>query len=322
MFPAKVKSLSLQTRDITCLRGLFESRVMTAAHVAALYFAGKAEYTKTRLRQLKNAGLVAERQRRVNEPAILFLTRKGFSLLKSSGHLDGLPAMGVNSFAGRANVSELTLRHELEIMDVKAAVTGAVAKANGFSLQTFTTWPLLCQFEVSLPGLARRVLVRPDGFLQIHEAEEGTKGDLHDCFLEVDRSSESQDVLVGKAVAYLEYYRCGDFAVRMGGTREKLEEFPVRVLMVMKSAERRNNTAERLAHHTPRITDFVWLTTLAEVTTNPLGPIWIRPRDYLEATEGTPYYNENPKPGPVYRRQAERDVHIEAHIKKRHLLEG
>jgi hypothetical protein len=60
MFPEKVNSLSLQTRDITVLRGLFESRVMTTAHVAALHFTGKAEYTKTRLRQLKNAGLVAE----------------------------------------------------------------------------------------------------------------------------------------------------------------------------------------------------------------------------------------------------------------------
>jgi hypothetical protein len=103
------------------LAGLFESRVMTAAHVATLHFAGKSEYTKKRLQNLKSAGLIAEQRRRVNEPAILFLTRKAFSLPKRDGVLSELATLGENSFAARANVSELTLRHDLEIMDVKAA---------------------------------------------------------------------------------------------------------------------------------------------------------------------------------------------------------
>lgn len=51
-----------------------------------------------------------------------------------------------------------------------------------------------------------------------------------------------------------------------------------------------------------------------------LGPIWIRLRDYAEATEGTPYYNENPKPGPIYRRQPGQEAFVEGKIKKHELL--
>jgi len=42
-------SIDLQERDFALLRGLFESRVMTAAHIASLYFDGKKEAAKKRL---------------------------------------------------------------------------------------------------------------------------------------------------------------------------------------------------------------------------------------------------------------------------------
>ena len=87
---------------------------MTAAHIAAIYFDGRKEAAKKRLQKLKAAGLIAERKRRVSEPSVLFLTRKAFILLNSNGQLSDYPPLGANSFEARANVSELTLRHELE----------------------------------------------------------------------------------------------------------------------------------------------------------------------------------------------------------------
>src|ERR1700743_444809 len=90
--------LQLQPRDFALLCGLFESRVMTASHVSVLYFAGKREYTKKRLQKLKAAGFVGERKRNVNEPFILFLTRKGFAHLKSDGQLSQYPSLSANSF--------------------------------------------------------------------------------------------------------------------------------------------------------------------------------------------------------------------------------
>jgi hypothetical protein len=243
-----------QDRDIALLRGLFESRIMTGAQVAILYFGGKREYAKKRLQKLKAAGLITERRRQMNEPSILFLTRKAFSLLNQTGELSRYPKLGVNSFQDRTTVSEFTLRHEVEVMDVKAAFYAALADSPKFSIVEFCTWPLLCEFRARRPGYGNReILVRPDGFLRIHEKEEGGKGFFHECFLEVDRSSETQETLVSRAACYLDYYRSGGFAIRNGGHPADFKEYPFRVLIVLKSAERRNNTAERLIRSEPPI---------------------------------------------------------------------
>ncbi len=74
--------LDLQDRDLSLFRGLFKSRVMTTAHIAAPYFDGKKEAAKKRLQKIKAAGLISERKPRVNEKSILFLSRKGFTLLQ------------------------------------------------------------------------------------------------------------------------------------------------------------------------------------------------------------------------------------------------
>src|SRR5205823_4480357 len=104
--------INIQDRDFALLGGLFESRVMTAAHIAALYFGGSKEAGKKRLQKLKSAGLIGERKRRVNEPAVLFLTRKGFSLLGNEGQLEDFPRLSATAFEKRADVSALTIRHE------------------------------------------------------------------------------------------------------------------------------------------------------------------------------------------------------------------
>src|SRR2546430_1872225 len=94
-----VTSLQLQERDFAMLRGLFESRVMIARHIATLYFGGKRQYTKKRLHKMKAAGLISERRRRPNEPSILFLTRKAFTILNDHdhGHLSEYPSLSANS---------------------------------------------------------------------------------------------------------------------------------------------------------------------------------------------------------------------------------
>lgn len=321
MAAPKTDALQLQDRDLALLRGLFECRIMTAPHVATLYFDGKREYTKKRLQKLKAAGFIGERTRRVNEPSILFLTRKAFTLLNREGHLSGFPPLAANSFEARANVSELTLRHELEIMDVKAAFHAALASSKQFSIREFSTWPLLYQFEITRNGYKPDAPVKPDGYIRFHEREAGSKGFLHDCFLEVDRSKEIQDVLAGKASSYLEFYTSGGFAVRNGKTVADKKDFPFRVLIVLKTAERRNNTAARLVQNNPPILTLTWLTTQAEVTADPLGAIWIQPKDYRDVTAGTQFDAERQLSRGVYRRQPERETFIEAKIKKLRLLE-
>jgi adenylate cyclase class IV len=69
-------------RDIAVLTDLLESRVMTSTQIARLHFDGRAETSKKRLQALKKAGLISERQRNILEPAVRFLSKKGFLRLR------------------------------------------------------------------------------------------------------------------------------------------------------------------------------------------------------------------------------------------------
>ncbi len=316
-------SIQLQERDATLLRGLFESRVMTSDHAAALYFEGRDEATKKRLQKLKAAGFLSERPRRSFEPSVLFLTRKGLVLLQEQGALAQFPAFNLPVLENRARVSDLTIRHELEVMDVKAAFHSAVRNVPALTVAEFSTWPLLNEFRAYHPAQnGLEVPVKPDGFIRLHETEaDGSKFE-HALFLEVDRSTETQDKLIIKAGCYFDYYKSGNFAVRSGGTRDDYKQFPFRVLIVFKTAERRNNTAERLLQHTPPILTQAWLTTFAEVTADPFGAIWVRPTDYRDMTKGTAFDAERPGQTFTYRRNAAREAFIESKILKRRLLES
>ncbi len=207
-------------------------------------------------------------------------------------------------------------------MDVKAAFHAAVAKSPNLSMQEFSTWPLLHEFRVTRPNSGAEVPVKPDGFIRVHEKETDTASFAYDCFIEVDRSSEVQEILVAKAACYQEFYRSGGFAVRNGASASEFREFPFRVLIVFKSAARRNNTAERLAQHLPPILTQAWLTTFAEITADPLGAIWILPMDYRNLVAGTPFHHDRSKPRFEYRPQPMRDNFIEVNIKKRRFQEG
>lgn len=317
MSEIRVDSMEFQERDLAILRGLFESRVMTTAHAVTLYFEGRGEAAKKRLHKLKEAELIAEHRRRVNEPSVLHLTPKGIAVLRQQGVLAEYPPIVKSSLEKRAQVSDLTLRHELEIMDVKAAFHLAIKKTASFTLEKFSTWPLLYQFEASRSGnRMTKVLVKPDGFIRIRE-EEPDGGLLeHTFFLEVDRSNEIQNILVTRATCYLDYYTSGGFAETNGAPRTASEDYPFQVLMVFKTAERRNNTAEGLLRSNPPILTQARLSTFAEVISEPLGPIWTCPRDYREVVQGTPFDILRRREAWGYKRQPARDEFVELGLRK------
>lgn len=319
----RASSLELQNRDIALLRGLFECRVMTVGHIATLYFDNKGEAAKKRLQKIKAAGLIRERSRRAFEPSVVFLTRKGLLSLQEKGVLKEYPAFDLPALDQRARVSDLTIRHELEVMDVKAAFYAAIKSAGNFSIAEFSTWPLLNEFKAFRSGNnAAEVVVKPDSFIRIHESEaDGSKYE-HTFFLEADRSSEIQDVLIARAGCYSEYYKSGGFAVRNGAARSDFKQFPFRVLMVFKTAERRNNTAERLLQNNPPILTQVCLSTIEEVTKNPFGPIWFRPADYRDAVKGTPFDVEPHRKQQEYQRQTARELFVENKVRKIKILTG
>ena len=271
--------IDLQDRDVSLLRGLVESRVLASNHVTTLYFDGRAESAKKRLQKLKAAGLVAERPRRVYERSLLYLTRKALRIMEQLGHLTEYPQLSLAAMEKRSRVSELTINHEVAVTDVKVAFTQAVSERGDLKLAEFSTWPALYQFKAINPnGFGDFITVKPDGFIRILEND---AGDLrqHSFFLELDRSTETLDTLVTRAVCYLEYYRSGDFAVWRGGRRDEYRQHPFRVLGVFKSKERRDNFAMRLLRNHPPIRHQFCLAVFPEVIANSLGSIWIRPAE-------------------------------------------
>lgn len=311
------EGIDIMPRDVDLLRGLFESRLMTLSHVTSLYFAGHAEAAKKRVQKLKAAGIVGERPRRAYAPSVLFLRKRAFDLLTKGGHLDTYPSLSWTNLEKRARVSDLTLTHEINVMDVKASFVAAVRSLARFTVAEFSTWPLLYQFQAA-PGRGRDILVKPDGFIRVHEEEPGGATSEHTFFLEVDRSSEPQGTLAQRSACYRDYYRRGGLAARSGRPRSEYEQFPFRVLMVFRNEERRNNTAERLLNIQPPILSQVWLTTFGEMTTVPLGAIWITPREYREVIKDTTFAAK-PSSG-LYRRQPERELLVESTVTKSSLF--
>lgn len=316
-------SLELQERDLAIFRGLFESRLMTLDHIARLYFANQYEAAKKRIQRLKAERFLRERARRVYEPSILHLSHRAFDELSRRGHLKEYPQYAWNQLEDRANVSDLTLRHELDVLEVKTALSCAVRTASQLELLEFSTWPALYQFEAAQPPRpgkhGSRVTVKPDGFVRLYEHANEDDTFEHFLFLEVDRSTEPRDILALRTYGYQDYYRRGGLAVKYGSTAEEYKDFPFRVLIVLPNDERRNNMAARLLQNTPPVLTMVWLTTFQEITTDPLGAIWMRPIDYKEITEGTPYDPSRERTG-AYRRQPEREELVEKRLSKRQLF--
>lgn len=318
----KRSDVLLQPRDINVLRDLFECRVMSLAHVTALHFEGKKEAAKKRVQKLKDAGLIRERPRAIGEPSLLHLTKGGFQRLRDAGQISRFPNIGVSAFEKRSQVSEATLRHELEVMDVRVALVKALFERPALSIAEFSTWPTLNQFtaihESSAVG-RKEIVVKPDGFLRIREAaEDGTYE--HMFFIEVDRSTESLEVLAQKAFCYLHFYQQGGMALRFGARREEFRDFPFRVLAVFQSEERRNNVAERLLRNNPPLMTQVWLSTMAEIRENPLSPIWIRPKDYAETMGANASHHLHANENTIYRRNVLRDLKARDTVPKSVLL--
>lgn len=268
----------LQPRDFEIFRGLYESRVMTLRHAADLHFGGSYEAARKRLAALKAAGYVRERTGRVGEPSILLFTPKAYRALGEGEAFAALPRVGWARLARRMEVSPLTLRHELDVVGLKAAFARAVDGREDLELSRFTTWPRLCRFKVprthARPGQDPSIRLNPDGFLRLKSGGGGdAPRDLH-FFVEVDRSTEALDRLVEKMHAYAEFYRTGKYARRCGAGETDYRQYPFRVLWTFKSPQRLAHAADAFAAATPRLGNMAWMATHAGAEADPLAAVW------------------------------------------------
>lgn len=245
---------------------------MSTAHAADIHFEGRLEAAKKRLRKLKVAGFISERPRRVSEPAVCYISRRGLLLLEERGVLAEYPVFDLPALVRRVYVSDLTVRHELAVMDIKAAFFRAARARSGIEVGRCCTWPRLLEFEATPPG-SSATMVRPDGFAVIRERQpDGTTAE-HSLFLEADMSSESLDTLVHRARCYFHHYRSGEFAVRNGVNRYDFKKRPFRVLFVVRTKQRQANLISRLSHGVSPIRTFAPVVTFEDIALDPFASI-------------------------------------------------
>jgi len=307
----------LQPRDRALLLGLFESRLMRLDQVAALYFEGRREAAKKRIQRLKAERFVGEKPRKSHEPSVLFLTINGLRLLDEQGDLHPFGTLSLPAMRKRLDVRPLTIAHELCVMDVRVAMTKAF-REHDVSITEFTTWPVLNEFTVPASShfAARGVIVRPDGFLRVNRLEEGESQE-YNCFLEVDRSTETQTTLALRASCYLTHYSTGGYAQSRGALREDFKQFPFRVLFVFNNDERRNNFFMHCLQLNDPVRTLAWAATLENVLADPTGSIWLRPLDFEKAVQGTRFDPVRYRFDHVYRREPEREALVSAKATKR-----
>ncbi len=304
-------------RDYAILRSLFESRLMTRVHLAAIHFGGHDRMAKKRLQKLAADGLIGDRPRRPDEPKLHYLRKRGYDLLNETGRIADYPKLGYASFKRRVDVSPLTLAHELAVMDVKAAIFSGARQRPTLQVAEFSTWPILFRFRVRSPS-GRMAWLSPDAFVRLRERDaDGVSEQLF--YVEVDRSTESLTVLCRKAAGYLDHFQSGGMAVRLGGKRDDFRQYAFRVLWVFRNAERRNNAAAAFIVNNPPVLTQAWMTTMQELVADPMGAIWIRPKDYRDAVRDTTFDVSHPTDS-GYRRQSERDEHVERIIAKQPLI--
>lgn len=281
------EGIHIQERDTLLLIELLEARYMSYSHAAAFIFEGKLAAAKKRIQKLVGARLVTRTRKDGNRLVVISLSRAGLNLLHRDGILRRYPLSSLAGYEKRLSISDGTREHELAVLDVKAAFALSIRGMESLRLLQFTTWPLLNQFEILTGRFGSKRLIKPDAFIRIRkQIAEGGMLDTQ-FYFELDRSTRSQKRFVDQLLSYPAFYKSGGFAVRNGVPPEAYARFPFRVLVIVKSLERRNNTLRNLLESTPRVPTQILITTLEEALHDPLGKIWVRPLDYKMAVEGT-----------------------------------
>ena len=320
---ARSQGIKITERDLLILRGLFDCRILNIHHFAELFFEGRQDAARKRIKKLQANKLLNVRQKKVTEEHLYFITRKGFELLTENGALDDYPKVLWKDFEKRAVVSSTRVQHEVEIADVIALFARAVRGHARMKIKQFVVIPLFTEFQAVTP--AGRKSYRPDAYIQLSiEGEEDAY-----IFVEVDRSNHSHSVIMEKCSAYWDYYKRGGFAKKSGGQEEGIHEFPFRVLWVVPSIDRRNLLMESLIRESEKPQSVskglysrrqAWFAAKGDLENDILGEYWLVPEDYKKALKGTNFDPLTRSRDGIKKRNIERDKFVDERVLKRKLF--
>jgi hypothetical protein len=278
--------VELQPRDFELLADLFDTRFITIRHAAALHFGGGEDVAKQRLLKLHKAGLVHRREMNLAGPrgvrSLYVFRKRTLDLLLRHGWLLRCRNENWNVRLRKRfeAISPLTIQHELGLLDVRAALEPTLGALAHIKVIRFGVWPLEHEFYVRRGD--RRVRQRPDGYLCF--AEHSPLRDrpaYRHFYIEYDRGTESLETIAIKAEGYRNHHRTGGFCRWLGRPGDQPRDNPFRVLFIAPSAGRIRSMLARLGQAGERRR--AWLTTLDELTADPLGAIWVYPQALIES---------------------------------------
>jgi hypothetical protein len=150
-------------------------------------------------------------------------------------------------------MKEMFLTHRLQVNDIRLAFASALGYHSEAGLDRWESAPDL-----------REVGLMPDAFCEYRY-----RGHLWNCFLELDRSTESHRGFRAKVESYLDFGLSGGFRRRFGCRY-------FRVLIVALTEAREGNLRGLIEGITEKM---FWLTVLQNITRETIfGRIWRRPR--------------------------------------------
>lgn len=285
------KSVVLQPRDLALLADVFDNRFITITHAQRLHFGDVSrQAVEKRLRELTVAGLLATQATDLQTHKTIYRpTRKAVEALSTAGALvnindDDWDARLRKRYTGKIG----SLKHELAVLDVKAALGPAIRNAPGshLRLMEFGIWP--SPYKFPRPPGARRRELEPDGFLHVREhLPSQLPRDVY-FYVELDHASnERRDDLLDKIDAYKHHLDSGGFAQWLGVPSASRDEATFRVLFIILSADadrRLDNVLKRVCDRRPTINSLPWFTTLDTLRSDPLGSVWLTPSTYRDST--------------------------------------
>lgn len=241
----------LTSRDLLLLHALPILRCVDRMQVERIASFNSITRANTRLLQLVHAGVL----NRFFLPSDRGGVKALYSLSPHSAEFVGAPGRELRRTRDAILAADLFVDHQLAINEVWIEVFRPTATAPSFGdpRWKYFTAPLTADFRLI-----------PDAFFQL-EYRSGRFGH----FVEVDRGTESLQVIDQKISSYLHYALSGEYPKQFG-----LERF--RVLFVLTSPRRLENVRRAVLKHTDRI---FWFATLSDINREGLfAPVWVRPK--------------------------------------------
>jgi hypothetical protein len=223
--------MAMQYRDRQIMTAVHEYRFLTRSQIQRLFNINCVTRANVRLRKLFDHGYLDRRFRPTvtgTSESIYVLGNKGIPIV---AQMTEMQEKDIASFRRLAlSAKEHSLEHDLLVNDFRISIVNEIKKNPNLRLvRWLDSRGCGHRFEVREGGKTVKSTLRPDGYFQMIYREK-----LFSFFVEIDRSTSSQDKLRTKFQTYLDFKNLGLYEQAYN-----LKTFYV--LVATNSLERRHN---------------------------------------------------------------------------------